>query len=218
MVGCNTSISERMRQCAVIRALHRRKHAADQHSWVNESCLWTGMCRHHYHLTLRYDFLKKLEQVSQNLGDNQLSRKPLTLSSNVKHQRSWKHNFKEFILTCSSLSFTVTKLDHTQVREQLLRFYAGVSPSWTTHHTDPHRHHQIFISSPKMTEYLRVHHYGLDNEVKTVVRLWFHHQEAQFYCDGLMNIPQGGISGELLYRNNHTQSNHKVQVTCFGFT
>ena len=69
-----------------------------------------------------------------------------------------------------------------------------------------------------MTEYLRGHHYGLDSEVKTVVRLWFHHQEAQFYCDGLMNIPQGGRLGVLLYRNNCTQSNHKVQVTCFGFT
>jgi len=67
-------------------------------------------------------------------------------------------------------------------------------------------------------EYLRGHHYGLDNEVKTLVRLWFHHQEAQFYCDGLMNIPQGGRPGVLLYRNNHTQSNRKIQVTCFGFT
>jgi len=69
-----------------------------------------------------------------------------------------------------------------------------------------------------MMEYLRGHNYGLDNEVKTVVRLWFHHQEAQFYCDGLMTIPQGGRRGVLLYRNNRTQSNQKVQVTCFGVT
>jgi hypothetical protein len=145
---------------------------------------------------------RKLEQVSQNLGGNQQGRKPLTLSSTVKHWRS----------------FTVTMLDHTQVREQLLIFYAGVSPSWTTHHTDPNRYHQIFISFSKMTEYLRGHHYELDNEVKTVVRLWCHHQEEKFYCDELMNIPQGGRPRVLLYRNNHTQSNHKVQVTCFGFT
>jgi len=51
-----------------------------------------------------------------------------------------------------------------------------------------------------MMEYLRGHHYGLDNEVKTVVRLWFHHQEAQFYCDGLMTIPQGGRLRVLLYK------------------
>lgn len=83
----------------------------------------------------------------------------------------------------------MTMLDHTQVQEQMLIIYVGVSPFWTTHHT------QLgtirFSSLPKMMEYLRRHHYGLENEVRTLVRLWFHNQEAQFYCGGLMNITQG---------------------------
>jgi len=26
------------------------------------------------------------------------------------------------------------------------------------------------------------------NEVKTAIKLWFHHQGAQFYCERLMNL------------------------------
>jgi len=53
-----------------------------------------------------------------------------------------------------------------------------------------------------MMEYLRGHHYGLDIEVKTVVRLWFHHQETQFYCDELMNRWQTG--GAFVQKQLHT--------------
>jgi hypothetical protein len=58
---------------------------------------------------------------------------PLTLRGNVKQWESWKYDFKEFIATCSSLYYSMTVLDHTQVQEQMQRCDTLVSP-WITHH------------------------------------------------------------------------------------
>lgn len=75
-----------------------------------------------------------------------LEAQPLTLWSNVKHWESWKYYFKEFFATCSSLSYSMTLLDHTQVQEQMQKCNALVSPSWFTHHIVPTWHHQISFS------------------------------------------------------------------------
>ena len=52
------------------------------------------------------------------------------------------------------------------------------SPAW---------HCQISITV-KLKEIARGHHYTSDSEVKTVVKLWFCHQDAQLYHDRLMKL------------------------------
>lgn len=60
-----------------------------------------------------------------------LMAQPLTLWSNVKHWESWKYYFKEFFITCSSLSYSMTVLNHTQVQEQMQKCNALVHPSYS---------------------------------------------------------------------------------------
>jgi hypothetical protein len=41
---------------------------------------------------------------------------------------------------------------------------------------------------PKLKEHLRGCHSVLDDEVKTAVKLWFCHHDAQFYFEGLTKL------------------------------
>jgi hypothetical protein len=55
----------------------------------------------------------------------------------VKQWGSWNHDFEEIVLTWSSLSFSMTEVDNTQVPEQLRSCEALTSSAWITNHTAP---------------------------------------------------------------------------------
>lgn len=66
-------------------------------------------------------------------------------------------------------------------------FDALVSPSWITHYT-PYLVLLNLYLFPKPKEHLRQHIDMSEDEVKTGVKLWFHHQYAQFYHTRLMKL------------------------------
>jgi hypothetical protein len=43
---------------------------------------------------------------------------------------------------------------------------------------------------PKTKEHLRGYHFLSDGEVKPEVKMWFHQQDAQFYRDGHIKLPE----------------------------
>lgn len=43
----------------------------------------------------------------------------------------------------------------------------------------------------KLKKHLRGHHCASDDDVKTVVKFWFRHQDAHLYRDGVTKVPKG---------------------------
>jgi hypothetical protein len=109
-----------------------------------------------------------------------------TLSCAVKQLESLK-----LVLTCSRLPFNMTVLTCTKVWEEL--FDVLVSLSWIIYYT-PYLVLLNLNLFPKLREDLRQHIYMSEDEVKTVVKLWFHHQYAQFYHNRLWNYLNIGRS------------------------
>jgi hypothetical protein len=110
-----------------------------------------------------------------------------TLSCAVKQMESLKHNFDKSVLTRSKLSFNTTILTCIKVWEQPYSFDTLVSPSWITHYTLYLMLLNLYLF-PKLKEHLRQHIYMSEDEVKTGVKLCFHHQYAQFYHTGIMEL------------------------------
>jgi len=65
-----------------------------------------------------------------------------------------------------------------------------VSLSWVTDDTVSPWLRRNFVF-PKVKEHLRVYHCALDDEVKTVGKFWFRHQETQLYLDGVTKLLNG---------------------------
>jgi len=65
-----------------------------------------------------------------------------------------------------------------------------VSLSWVTDDTvSPWP--RLNLVFPKLKEHLRVYRCASDDEVKTVVKFWFRHQDTQLYLDGVKTLLNG---------------------------
>jgi hypothetical protein len=109
------------------------------------------------------------------------------LSGIVKHLESWTYDDDEFVFAWNSLSLNMALLLTLHKCENNRR----VSLSLITYDTASALAPSEFRLFPKLKEHLRGHHCTSDDEVKTVVKLWFRHQDAQFCRDGGTKLLDG---------------------------
>jgi len=107
-------------------------------------------------------------------------------------------------------------LDCTQVQKQLQRllhvgFIVLFCPPFTGSRDLALLDFHLFL---KLKEHLRGCHSVLDDEVKTAVKLWFCHHDAQFYCEGLQNYLKVdeclSTAKVIMWRNNCIEVNNEV--------
>jgi hypothetical protein len=135
---------------------------------------------------------------------------PLTLRTKLKLHKNWRHIFEEFVQNHNvrpshscindfresiTLVFYFTLVDHPP-------FSTDLAPS-------------DFHLCPRLKKHLREHHFWSEDDVKTVVKMWFHQQETQLYCDELMKLPECWLKC-VDHRDDYVESNCMKLQTDFN--